>query len=97
VRREVGAAVAQAAAGAGEDELRPDAVRRRREQPLVVERVQPGERAEPGRARRLDGRAEPIDDRAGGRERDACGGVAVLRAPQGSESTTGLGYSNRSP
>jgi uncharacterized protein (DUF2336 family) len=94
---EVGAAVAEAAARAGEDQLRADAVRRRREQPLAVERVQPGERAEAARARRLDRGPQPVDDRAGGRQRDPRGGVAVVRAPQGQESTTGVGYSKRSP
>ena len=43
-----------------------DAARKR----SLVERVQAGEGAEAGRARRLDGGAEPLDDRAGGRERD---------------------------
>jgi hypothetical protein len=65
MRREIGAAVAQPPSGAGEDELRSDTVRRGCEQPLVVERVQPGERAEPGRARGLDGLAQPLDDGAG--------------------------------
>jgi len=51
VRREVGAAVAQAAARAGEDQLGADAVGRSGEQLPVIECVQPGEGAEPGRAR----------------------------------------------
>ena len=87
VRGEVGAAVAQAPAGAREDQLRADAVGRGCEQALVVERVQAGERAEARRAGRLDGRAQPLDDRAGGRERDSGGGVTVLRA-QSEQSTT---------
>ena len=59
---EVGSAVAQAVARAGDDQLRADAVGGRGEVALVVERMQPGERAEALRAGRLDGRAQPLDD-----------------------------------
>ena len=63
VRGEVGAAVAERAAGAREDQLRADRVRRGGQQAGLVERVQPGEGAEAGRAGGLDSRAEPLDDR----------------------------------
>jgi hypothetical protein len=78
VRREVGAAVPQPVAGAGEDQLRADAVRRCGEVALAVEGVQAREGAEAARARRLDRGAQPLDDGGGGRERDPSGGVAVL-------------------
>ena len=51
----------------------------------------PGEGAEAGRARRLDGGAQALDDRAGGRQRDTRGVVAVGLAPQRMEHTTGSG------
>ena len=63
MRGEVGAAVAQAAARPREHQLRADTVGRGGEQALVVERVQAGEGAEAGRARRFDGRAQALDDR----------------------------------
>jgi hypothetical protein len=78
VRGEVGAAVAQAAALPREDQLRPDAVRGGREESIAVERMQAGEGAEALRARRLDGGAKPLDDRAGGCQRDPGGGIAVF-------------------
>ena len=84
VRGQIGAAVAQPPAGAREHELRADAVRRGGEQPLVVERMQPGERPEPGRSRRLHGFAQPFDDGAGSCQRDPRCGVAVLRGQSGS-------------
>jgi hypothetical protein len=68
VRSEVGPAVAQPPAGTREDQLRADAVGRGGEQPLVIERVQSRKRAEARRAGRLDGRAQPFDDRSGGRQ-----------------------------
>ena len=71
VRGEVGAAVAERAARAREDQLRADRVRGRGQQARLVERMQAGERAEPGRAGRLDGRAKPLDDGVGLRDRDA--------------------------
>jgi hypothetical protein len=80
VRGEVGAAVAEAAALPRQDQLRPDAVGGRGEEPLVVERVQAGEGPEAVCAGRLDRRTEALDDRPCGRERDPCGGVAALRA-----------------
>ena len=90
VRGEVGAAGAQRAALAREDQLRADAVGRGREQAPVVERVEARERAEARRARRLDGGAQPLDDRVGGRERDA-GGLVRLPLHLSSESTTAFG------
>ena len=78
---EVGAAPAERPRAPCEDELRADRVRRGGEQPLVVEREQPRERAERAdhavRARRLDCGAQALDHGAGGRERDACGGVRL--------------------
>jgi hypothetical protein len=71
VRGEVGAARAQLPALAREDQLRADTVGRRGEQPLLVQRVEASERAEALRARRLDRRSQPLDDRAGRSERDA--------------------------
>ena len=71
VRGEVGAARAQPAALSCENELRPDAVGRRCEQPLAVERMKPGEGAEALCPGRLDRRTQPVDDRAGRCERDA--------------------------
>jgi hypothetical protein len=65
---EIGPAVAQAPAGAGEDQLRADAVGRSREQSLAVQRMQPCERAEVRRSGRLDRRAQTFDDRSGGRQ-----------------------------
>ena len=50
--------------------LRPDRVHRGREQAAIVERVEAGEGAEALRAGRLDRRAQPLDDRVRGRERD---------------------------
>jgi hypothetical protein len=84
VRGEVGAAVAEAATGAREYELRADTVGRRGEEPLAVQRVEAGERAEPARTGRLDRGAQPLDNGAGGGQRDSCGGVAVLRGQSGS-------------
>ena len=63
VRGEIGAAVAQRAAFARDDQLRSDRVGGRGEQTLVVERVEPGERSEADRAGRLDGRAQALDER----------------------------------
>src|SRR5262249_60173749 len=72
---EVHAACAKAAGAALEHELRADAVGRGGEVAGLVERVEPGEVAEAGRARRLDGRAKAVDDRVRGRERAAGSGV----------------------
>ena len=91
VRGQVGAAVAQPPARAGEDELRADAVGRGGEEAALVERVQAREGAEARGARRLDGSAEALDDRAGGRQRDTRGVVAVGLASQRMEHTTGSG------
>jgi hypothetical protein len=52
---EVCAAVGEASARAGEDQLRADTVGRGCEQPLAVQRVQTGEGAEPAGPGRLDG------------------------------------------
>ena len=64
MRGEVGARVEEAAGPAREDELRADAVRRRRQQPVVVEGEETGEAAEraldPLRPRRLDRGAQPL-------------------------------------
>jgi hypothetical protein len=100
VRGEVGAAVAQPPAGAGEDQLRPDPVRGRRQEALAVERMEARKGAEPGRPRGLDGGAQPLDDRRGGRERDTSGDVAVLGGQEASLrlQPDGLrGYPKRSP
>ena len=82
VRGEIHAAPAQLSGTAREDELRADAVGGRDEQPPLVDRVETGEGAEgahdAGRARRVDRRPEPVDDRLGGSERDPCGGVGLL-------------------
>ena len=91
MRGEVGAARAERAARAGEDQLRADAVGRGREQPPLVERMQAREAAEPGRAGRLDRRAQPLDDRAGDLERDSGARVAVRLGVQKVESTPGGG------
>ncbi len=80
VRGEVGATSAKSSALAREDELRPDRIGRRREQTFAVQRVQPGERPEPARARRLDCCAEPLDDGVRLRDRDAGGLVRLLPA-----------------
>jgi hypothetical protein len=69
---EVGATVAQAPAGPREDELRADTVGRRGEEPLAVQWVEAGERAEPACAGRLDRSTQPFDDGAGGGQRDSC-------------------------
>jgi hypothetical protein len=88
---EIGAAVAEPAALPRQDQLRADAVGRRGEQAVVVEGVQAGEGAEALRARRLDGRAEALDDRSCGRERDPCRGVAALRAQSASVRSASAG------
>jgi hypothetical protein len=79
---EVGADLPQPSGLARQDELRARAVDRRGEQPLVVERVKPGERAEPLGAGRLDSRAQPVDDRLGERERDPHGLVGLALHPR---------------
>ena len=54
---------ARSARAARDDRLRPDRVGRGREQPPLVQRMQAREGAEArSRARRLGGRAEPLDD-----------------------------------
>ena len=75
VRGEVGAAVVEGAAGARKDQLRADGVvdaarRSRRADPI-------GERAEAGRAGRLDRRAEALDDGVARRQRDPRAGVGL--------------------
>ena len=102
VRREVGAAGAQRAALAREDQLRPDAVGRGREQAPVVERVEPGERAEAGGPGGLDGRPKPLDDRIGGREGHSGGRVRPFlhlwaSLIGGNAVTAFTGHSCRSP
>ena len=62
VRRHVGAAGAQSPAPARNHRLRPDRVRRRSQQPVLVERMKTRERAETARARGLDGSSQPLDD-----------------------------------
>ena len=52
----------RSAPAAREDELRAHRVGRRGQQPRVVERMKPGERAEAGGARGLGGAAEAFDD-----------------------------------
>ena len=76
VRGEVAAGVAQPPGLAREDELRPDAVGRGREQALVVEREEPGEPAQRRTttavgARRLRRGAQPLDHGVRRRERHA--------------------------
>ena len=61
-----------------EHQLRPDPVGRGGEQAPVVERMEARERAESGRAGRLDGGAQPRDDAVRDRERDPRLGVALL-------------------
>jgi hypothetical protein len=68
VRRQVGAAGAEPSPLTGEDQLRPDAVRRRGEQTAIVERIEAGEGAEALGPGGLDGRTKAIDDRLGRRE-----------------------------
>ena len=80
VRGHVGAAGAQRAASPRDDRLRPDRVGRGGEQAVLVERVEPGEGAEPARAGRLDGGAQPLDDPCGRRKRDPGGGVRPVVA-----------------
>ncbi len=90
VRGEVGAAVAQRASCAREDQLGADGVRGGGQQAGLVERMQPRERAEAGRAGGLDSRAEALDDGVARRQRDprARVGLALgrhdpsLRLPQ---------------
>ncbi len=86
VGREIHAGRAQPAGAAREHQLGSDAVHRGRQQAALVERVEPGERAEPLGSGRFDGRPQPLDDRLGCRERDA-GPLVRLRAP-GQESTS---------
>ena len=90
---QVDAAPAQLPGPSREHELRADAVGRGDEQALLIERVQPGEGSErthdTGRARRLDGRADAIDDRVRGRERDPCGGIGLLLRRHQSSVATG--------
>src|SRR4029453_12069972 len=67
---EIGPAISEAAALAREDQLRSDAVRRRREEPPLVERIETREDAEAGRPRRLDRLAEALNDGLAFRDRD---------------------------
>jgi glyoxylase I family protein len=87
VRREIHPRPAQLSRTPREHQLRADTVRRRREEPRLVERKEPGEVPEPRRAGRLDSRAQPPDDGVRGRQRDPGGlvGACVLR--QEGEST----------
>ena len=77
VRSEIHAAPAQAARAPLQHQLRADAVSRRCEEAPLVERVEPGEMPEALGAGRLDGRAQPLDDRVRGRKRDARGLVGA--------------------
>ena len=49
------------------------------------------EGAEAARAGRLDGRAQAVDDRVGGRERDTGGGVRLIVRRHGAESIASAG------
>ena len=79
VRGQVAPGVGEPARALREDELRADAVRRRGQKPLVVEREEAGEPAEPARhgfrPGRLDRRPQPLDHLLGLRQRDT--GLAV--------------------
>ena len=88
VRGEIGSARAERAALPRKDELRPDGVRGRGEEPIAVERVQTREGTEPGRTGRFDGRAEPLDHRIRLRDRDARGLVRLLAAHRPSVQST---------
>ncbi len=90
VRGEIGSARAERAALPRQDELRPDGVRGRGEEPIAVERVQTREGSEPDRTRRFDGRAEPLDHRIRLRDRDARGLVRLLAAHRPSVQSTGV-------
>ena len=59
---EVGAAVAKCATRPREDQLGADGVRGGGQQAGLVQRMHPRERAEAGRAGRLDRRAEALDN-----------------------------------
>jgi hypothetical protein len=74
----VGAARSQRAARPGDDRLGPDRVHRRRKQPPLVERKHARKGAEARSAGRLDGCAQPLDDRVGGGEGHPRGGVCLL-------------------
>jgi hypothetical protein len=84
VRGDVGAARAQPSPLAGQDQLRPDRVGRRREEPFLVERMQAGEPPEPRCPGRLDSGSEPFDDGLPRGERDA--GSCIGLAPAGHEN-----------
>ena len=79
MRCEVAPGVGEPARALREDELCPDAVGRRRQQPLVVEREEAGEPTEPGfhglRPGGFDGDPQPLDHFLGLGQRDA--GLAV--------------------
>ena len=80
VRSEVHAGPAQPAGAPREHQLRADAVHRRGEEPIGVQRIETGKTAEALRAGRLDRGAEAFDDRFGRRKRDA-GPFVRLPAP----------------
>ena len=98
VRGEIRAAPAKAVAAAAQHELRADRVGRRGQQAMIVDREEPRKRAEragdPGRRSRGDSRAEPIDDRVGGRERDPGSGVRLLGRGHGTEPSDHFGSSH---
>src|SRR5262249_18463648 len=71
MRRQIGAAGAQGAALAREDQLRADAVGRGREEAAVTERMQRRKLPEAMGSGRLDRCAQPVDDGVGRGERDA--------------------------
>ena len=72
-------------------ELGADAVGRGGEQRSLVERVEPGEGPEAGRAGRLDRGAQPLDDGVGDRERDAGRRVASAGIAHGRSSVRARG------
>ena len=78
VRSEIPAAVGELSALPREHQLRPDPVGRGREQPPVVERMEPSKRAESGRSGRLDSGTQPRDDAVRDRERNPRLGVALF-------------------
>src|SRR5439155_11431454 len=88
VRREIHSCPAQTVGTSGEDELRADAVSRSGKEAAIVERVKPGERAEAGGARGLDGPAQPLYDLLGLGERDPGGVIGPALPAQRPECTT---------
>ena len=83
VRRQVGAARAERAALAREDELRPHRVGRGGQEAVAVQRMEPRERAEAGRSGGLDCGTKPLDHRVRLRDRDAGSLVGLLARVHG--------------